>query len=100
MPEHTSTPWITSGELDDIQIHRGSDEKETYQRIAKVQGNDYDPPDYEKCKANAELIVRAVNSHDELLEACMWARAFGKNGEVHDKLIMEKLATAIKNATT
>lgn len=46
-------------------------------------------------KANAKLIAAAP----DLLEACQWAVAFGKNGQSHDKMILSKLKEAIKKAT-
>ncbi len=45
---------------------------------------------------NAKLISAAP----DMLEALFWAKAFGKNGGVHDKMIIEKIESAIKNATS
>ena len=53
-----------------------------------------------ECKANADLIVRACNSHADLLAACEAARA-GLNGEpfdIHD--LDEQLQAAIEKAKT
>ena len=40
-----------------------------------------------------------VNTEDynNAIEALYWAKGFGKNGEVHDKMIMNKIDSVIKN---
>jgi len=57
--KHTPTPWRLAG----IEIWAGS------KRIAMGNGA-YDEKDRETKKANAAFIVKAVNLHDELVEAC------------------------------
>jgi len=44
---------------------------------------------------NAKLIASAP----ELLEALHWAKGIGKNGEVHDKIVMDRINMVIKKAT-
>jgi hypothetical protein len=56
---HTPTPWHSPGLL---EIH-----DEQHRVIADCVGDEEVSPD--ECAANADFIVRAVNSHAELLTA-------------------------------
>lgn len=40
-----------------------------------------------------------ISAAPDMLEALYWVKGFGKNGEVHDKMIMEKVEAAISKAT-
>ncbi|GEM_PF-3404207 len=64
---HTPTPWAYSP---NINVHAANDRE-----IARTIVNCPDSPFYEakwleEAACNAEFIVRAVNSHEELLAAC------------------------------
>lgn len=58
--EHTLTPWVLLEDADTFQIYKPR--KDTIAKIHKRWGDDG--------KANAAHIVRCVNSHDALVEAC------------------------------
>lgn len=57
-----------------------------------------------KSKAISDMIALAGNlsqkynldAFEKMVEALQWAGAFGKNGEVHDKMIIEKCKTAFE----
>lgn len=61
--KHTPTPWH-AGHDEDGHLVFNSD------LSAVVAGTDTDEGNYETEHANAEFIVRAVNSHADLLAAC------------------------------
>lgn len=67
--KHSELPWVVDDlgmEYFDETNHRWAigTEAGLIRRIAKVEGYG------EEYKANADLIVRAVNSHYDLLESC------------------------------
>ena len=57
-PTHTPTPWNTAG----FEIWAGS------KRITMGQGS-FDEKDRSVRRANVRFIIRAVNSHDAMVEA-------------------------------
>jgi hypothetical protein len=61
----TPRPWRKSG---DVVLGNNNE-------IVATCGNDFCETPYEKDKANAELIVRAVNAHEDLVKALKNARA-------------------------
>lgn len=62
--------------------------------IVKYVELDLNDPDFNEACANAKLISAAP----DMLEALYWAKAFGKNGDIHDKMILEKIDAAINKA--
>jgi hypothetical protein len=92
MKKHTPTPWNGSNDIWSIN---------STQRVAQAFGLDV----IER-KANADFIVRAVNSHEELLAACKASLQYyapltvmdDSNDTVHS-LTIAQLENAIANAT-
>jgi len=64
-----------------------------------------DPKEYESMKIylyhrHLEQYTTHIEEQNKaLLEACVWATAFGINGDVHDKIILNKLNEAIKSTS-
>jgi len=83
MSEHTVTPWIIDGHqivYDDMEVCR-------------VSGDAWE--------ANAAFIVRACNSHDELLEACkQLVEAASHSGRVigYDSQVFDRACAAVAKA--
>lgn len=76
--EHTPTPWKKSeNNWGKVNIHNFPNGGGT-NLIADLIGN------AKEMDSNADFIVRAVNSHDELVEACkevlLWAKTPGNHG--------------------
>ena len=81
--KHTPTPWdMTIKIMEFISREQGGGEKvtiwarspkvkrvATLTRVTKLAGGEVVETDISEVKANATFIVRAVNSHEELLEA-------------------------------
>lgn len=70
MSKHTKVPWVR---LYVTEIRPANNPDETL--IAEVNGADrrFEEEDVnDECVANAEFIIRAVNCHDELVEALEW----------------------------
>jgi len=67
--KHTPTPWDVHefGSFDTFEIHPAQDENGEI--VIADLGDDTEGPATTR-EANAECIVRACNSHDELVEAC------------------------------
>ncbi len=86
-PKHSPLPW--SLDFEDRCIH-GSD-KEFVTHISESRF--YDGRKDDTAKVNAEFIVKAVNSHYDLLEACKYVventhcSDLGYNGDVLRKAI-------------
>ena len=122
-PQHTKTPWSIgywSGQCHINHKHNVSDCKYDYYISKPRESNDYSscciaggdkenyfdvihPPEmYEYNKeiyaANAKFIVKAVNSHDELVEALKEAVNYIKGDFIDADGIVEKLENALKNA--
>ncbi len=82
--KHTPTPWYIS--TVSTGLIRTEDNSEVIDYKIKHSLSDYESVqigqigyvflDNETSKANAEFIVRAVNTHNELLEACKLALEF------------------------
>ncbi len=76
---HTPTPWIAYKEGDDIALVISKKEGTIikgvpiYTRVDESFWNFELPPGIEEANANTEFIVRAVNSHYELVEALKMA---------------------------
>ena len=71
MTKHTPTPWFKSSELRGIVDDKG-----------KLIAGLYLPLEarsVEECLANMDLILRACNAHDDLVEACNAAAALCEN---------------------
>ena len=83
-PKHTATPWQIEG----CWIGNGFKIAEV-QRIGTEEG-----------KANAEFIVRAVNSHDVLVEALKEVRIYLENLDTVDSYIIDKINKTLKQAET
>lgn len=97
--KHTETPW----EVDGMEVWAKT--KQGRIRIADVGGSyGYKTKDgiIEEIKANAALIVRAVNTHDELLEAVKNLASLADslvNGDGNDKIgEWERALYAAQNA--
>lgn len=74
MSQHTKTPWVTEQiDADSVYIMPSPDNEQRRRPITEIVTGWYgDSGDYIKDAenaANAAFIVRAVNSHAELLEA-------------------------------
>ena len=82
MSEHTSVPWTAHQMSVRTWEIRGPDGLNVCRTYAGTLGTPYAKPDT-TIAANAEFIVRACNSHDELLEACK--EALGALAFVTDK---------------
>lgn len=87
---HTPTPWAIDGDdegfdgIPYIEIAAGTCGMSSYKPIAQVQPTFYPGTDdfalEVQDRANAALIVRAVNSHEALVEALKRAEQFIANG--------------------
>lgn len=100
MSKHTKVPWVR---LYGTEIRPTIKPDETL--IAEVLGADrrFEEEDVnDECVANAEFIVRAVNCHDQLVEALQslvfW---FGNSnsGSVREADLMRDARTALGKAT-
>lgn len=60
--QHTQGKWTTHGSLGDLQIIVDNNETGIAERIASVHCFDHHIPSYNESKANAALIVDAVNN--------------------------------------
>lgn len=81
--QHTPTPWKIEIEEEGYISIIGS-------RVNQVWGNQVAlTPMKKEDKSNAEFIVRAVNSHEELLAAAKWALATMKNHSTSVKVALE-----------
>ena len=80
MPKHTSLPWAVREVYEDgIVVSRGI---EDVHGVGLNKGSEFELFD----KDTAEFIVKACNSHDDLLEACeRYVSKFGNCGEVYDQ---------------
>ena len=61
---HTPTPWITEPHGDTTALYSGRDRDHHGLRLMNLDDGDMN------FEANAAFIVRACNSHDELVAAC------------------------------
>ncbi|MCK1322103.1 hypothetical protein IVA94_14625 [Bradyrhizobium sp. 156] len=84
MAEHTPTPWALMGRGDIIGVCKGFPQKP----VAKVLGQETS----EERAANIDLMLKAVNNHEKLLEFFKWAMREGPwdggdldGGSVQDK---------------
>lgn len=68
----TPRPWAVGEELSCVTVITKSDGRKM--RVATINGH----PQYPGVKDDAELIVRAVNAHDDLVAALEPFAAFGK----------------------
>lgn len=73
MQLHTKTPWYVNGYMID-----GADDK-------RVADCDSGRPDPRVNAANAAYIVKCVNSHEALLEACKVAVKFWSMGSIPER---------------
>lgn len=83
MAEHTPTPWVhgenhsLNGYADINHVIQGADGR----TVAAVYANCFDAPHMNmlprvtEAEHNAEIILRAVNSHHALVKALDWAMA-------------------------
>jgi hypothetical protein len=77
MKNHTPTPWTLSREDDDgnqdpttyVYIDIDGPEKEWAHFAQIVVRMDHENIDYKEGLGNAALVIRAVNSHDDLVKA-------------------------------
>jgi Lon protease-like protein len=94
--KHTATPWYT-GKYDPTLI---ASEADPYRNVAVTYGDDAE------ATANAELIVRAVNSHEVLISACRLALAWfdDRHEELVDTALdggtRDELSAALRAAVT
>lgn len=95
-PQHTPTPWEICGDRKPIKnikdpiffklgIRKGG------RRIAEAHGIGE-----EETKANAAFIVKAVNNHDALVEACRAALVAGGLDPLIERALQNALAQAEK----
>jgi hypothetical protein len=96
MSKHTPTPWEVNGQMI---------VKDCYNEvIADVEASwqfNFPPKrrvNRDICNANAEHIVKCVNSHDELLEALKQALSYIKGDYIDADGIEERLSNVIKKA--
>ncbi|MGZ8432797.1 MAG: hypothetical protein ACXWYM_00435 [Candidatus Binatia bacterium] len=92
--QHTELPWKTNAM--EVFTDAGKSSKRIAFATGKAQGDDNS---LEELKANAEFIVRACNSHYELLEALQetWAH-FGDAMSDEEIALKEKSLAAIAKA--
>lgn len=110
--------WKAAFDMADAEIHKQMD-NEIRSRLLKInpqiqKDSKYTNPFlhhdtkrwYEELSSENETHTQPKNETDEkddiiqqLLEACHWAKAFGKNGSTHDIMILNKLNLAIEKAT-
>ena len=50
-------------------------------------------------KEETEANAKAIAAVPDMIESLQWAVAFGKNGESHDKMIIDKCLKALLKAT-
>jgi hypothetical protein len=94
----TPRPWkiFEGGSQDVVDIVNGKNEM-----LCRCKGSFIGSRPLKEAQANASLIVKAVNNHEALLEACREAyEALGKdrNWNISD-LRLKTLKSAIDNAT-
>ncbi len=89
--KHTKGEWYFDNIGEVIMV---KDQSGLHHPIASVFSNTRKGITPGEFEANGEMLAAAP----DLLEACQWALAFGKNGEVHDKMIIEKIQSVIKKA--
>ena len=97
---HTPTPWKQWIENKDFIVSGETTICEVYNRGNYMpRKEDEEIPSEKQGKANASFIVRAVNSHSELLEACKLAsRWFEKLIEDKDFQPDDELANLLDKA--
>jgi len=92
--KHSATPWVRDGTImspDHLEIDLRLDDKG--ENWITIKG------DKDKVvEANAEFIVRAVNSHEELVEACIIAEQNLSPIYSSDHLVIKSLRQAIAKA--
>lgn len=79
----TPRPWFLEGDSAICVPEWGSDEPDGVVKIAEVKKSYYrakSSPTIKEYKANAELIVRAVNCHEDLIESVSTLINIIKNG--------------------
>jgi hypothetical protein len=90
--KHTSLPWFLFQEGNTIQI---SDSENHDAAIVHWAGFDSSDKPQTENEANAQFIVRACNSHYQLVEACKLAlAAFEKNHAIDWSILEEAIAQA------
>lgn len=87
--KNTSLPWVARGKC--IQRNPSNSVEYPVAYMADVI------PD-EEARANAELIVRAVNSHDELVKACSRVLRSLEWSYTEDRLTSEEQAKILRDA--
>ena len=93
--KHTPTPWYIEGTGDDVLINDLPETDSHRSSIALVYSDGIDSE-----LPNAEFIVKAVNSHDDLLKACKMAlNLIGQSGKIDfDGDVTPLLVDAIEKA--
>ena len=86
--QHTPTPFEDSGNVEIIKI----------KNVVTLEPIAFLKPGYPQNKANAEFIVRACNSFDDMLEACEWAYKVLSENLDRRQDAMSVLQAAIKKA--
>lgn len=104
--KHTPTPWAVEDPMGSdigLWIVQAGLQTFAWSCIATVVRDDEDTRssdarfiDEDEQKANADFIVKAVNSHDALVEALRWVRANYASGST--KEINERISVALSQA--
>ncbi len=80
--KHTPTPWICHG----LEITGTNDKRKNFAHGVCTVDNDDDRQGNGVSRANAALIVRAVNAHDELVKALRKVEGHFENFEMSGEL--------------
>lgn len=92
--QHTPTPWAYHVGSEEVWISRPTNEGAEILCELRFKLIDGCPQDYEETLKKASFVVRASNSHDELLAAARYAA----RPDVHRDFWLPKLLSAIAKA--
>ena len=105
--KHTATPWNMVSQKGLIGRQKEGDRLiysvETKEHVSETfQYRNDEHTDAETSIANAEFIVRACNSHEELVEACKDVQYYFRNYEEDNTTalvhLLKKIESALKKA--